>query len=67
MFIAILSVKIKIKHKKIYRGRAFKVETMQGLVKDIFELNPYYPPSHTREIQYKKISLDANQSATMRI
>ena len=27
------------KHKKIYRERAYKVEPMQGLVKDIFELN----------------------------
>jgi len=29
----------KPKHQKIYRERAFKVEPMQGLVKDIFELN----------------------------
>jgi UTP-glucose-1-phosphate uridylyltransferase len=29
----------KPKHKKIYRERSFKVEPMQGLVKDIFELN----------------------------
>ena len=29
----------KPKHKKIYRERAFKVEPMQGLVKDIFELD----------------------------
>ena len=29
----------KPKHKKIYRQRAYKVEPMQGLVKDIFELD----------------------------
>jgi hypothetical protein len=29
----------KPKHKKIYRERAYKVEPMQGLVKDIFELD----------------------------
>ena len=29
----------KPKHKKIYRERAFKVEPMQGLVKDIFEID----------------------------
>ncbi|MDH4012292.1 MAG: hypothetical protein OEU55_16335, partial [Desulfobacterales bacterium] len=29
----------KKKHKKIYRERSFKVEPMQGMVKDIFELN----------------------------
>jgi hypothetical protein len=29
----------KPKHKKIYRERAFKVEPMQDLVKDIFDLN----------------------------
>ena len=29
----------KPKHKKIYRERSFKVEPMQGMVKDIFELN----------------------------
>jgi hypothetical protein len=29
----------KPKHKKIYRENAFKVESMQGLVKDIFELD----------------------------
>jgi hypothetical protein len=29
----------KPRHKKIYRERAFKVEPMQGLVKDIFELD----------------------------
>ena len=29
----------KPKHKKIYRERSFKVEPMQGLVKDIFDLN----------------------------
>ena len=29
----------KPKHKKIYRERAVKVEPMQGLVKDIFDLN----------------------------
>jgi UTP-glucose-1-phosphate uridylyltransferase len=29
----------KPKHKKIYRERAFKVEPMQGLAKDIFDLN----------------------------
>ena len=28
----------KPKHQKIYRQRAYKVEPMQGLVKDIFEL-----------------------------
>ncbi len=28
----------KPKHRKIYRERAFKVEPMQGIVKDIFEL-----------------------------
>ena len=27
------------KHKKIYRERSYKVEPMQGLVKDIFELD----------------------------
>jgi len=27
------------KHKKIYRERAFKVEPMQGLVKEIFEID----------------------------
>ena len=27
------------KHKKIYRERSYKVEPMQGLVKDIFDLN----------------------------
>jgi hypothetical protein len=26
------------KHKKIYRERAYKVEPMQGIVKDIFDL-----------------------------
>ena len=30
----------KPKHKKIYRERAYNVEPMQGLVKDIFELDP---------------------------
>jgi len=41
----------KKKHKKIYRERSFKVEPMQGMVKDIFELNrfsrcrPYTCPS----------------------
>jgi hypothetical protein len=29
----------KKKHKKIYRERSLKVELMQGMVKDIFELN----------------------------
>ncbi len=29
----------KRKHKKIYRERSFKVEPMQGLVKNIFDLN----------------------------
>ena len=29
----------KAKHKKIYRERFFRVEPMQGLVKDIFELD----------------------------
>jgi hypothetical protein len=29
----------KPKHTKIYRERAFKMEPMQGLVKDIFELD----------------------------
>ena len=29
----------KPKHKKLYRERAYKVEPMQGLVKDIFELD----------------------------
>ena len=29
----------KPKHKKIYRERSYKVEPMQGLVKDIFELD----------------------------
>ena len=29
----------KPKHRKIYRERAYKVEPMQGLVKDIFELD----------------------------
>ena len=29
----------KKKHKKIYRERSYKVEPMQGMVKDIFELN----------------------------
>ena len=29
----------KKKHKKIYRERSFKVEPMQGMVKDIFELD----------------------------
>jgi hypothetical protein len=29
----------KPKHKKIYRERSFRVEPMQGLVKDIFELD----------------------------
>ena len=29
----------KPEHKKIYRERAYKVEPMQGLVKDIFELD----------------------------
>ena len=29
----------KKKHKKIYRERAFKVEPMQGIVKDIFDLD----------------------------
>ena len=29
----------KLKHKKIYRERSFKIEPMQGLVKDIFKLN----------------------------
>ena len=29
----------KPEHKKIYRERSYKVEPMQGLVKDIFELN----------------------------
>jgi len=29
----------KPKHKKIYRERSFKVEPMQGLVKDIFDLD----------------------------
>lgn len=29
----------KPKHQKIYRERAYKVEPMQGLVKDIFELD----------------------------
>ena len=29
----------KPKHKKIYRERAFKVEPMQGLVKEIFEID----------------------------
>jgi hypothetical protein len=29
----------KPKHKKIYRERSFKVEPMQGVVKDIFDLN----------------------------
>jgi len=28
----------KKKHKKIYRERAYKVEPMQGIVKDIFDL-----------------------------
>jgi hypothetical protein len=27
------------KHKQIYKGRAYRVEPMQGLVKDIFELD----------------------------
>ena len=29
----------KPKHKTIYRERSYKVEPMQGLVKDIFELD----------------------------
>jgi hypothetical protein len=29
----------KKEHKKIYRQRAYKVEPMQGIVKDIFDLN----------------------------
>ena len=29
----------KAKHKKIYRERSYKVEPMQGLVKDIFDLD----------------------------
>ena len=29
----------KPKHKKIYRERSYKVEPMQGLVKEIFELD----------------------------
>jgi hypothetical protein len=29
----------KPKHQKIYRERSFKVEPMQGMLKDIFELN----------------------------
>ena len=29
----------KPKHKKLYRERGYKVEPMQGLVKDIFELD----------------------------
>jgi len=29
----------RAKHKKIYRERAFKVEPMQGLVKEIFEID----------------------------
>jgi hypothetical protein len=29
----------KKKHKKIYRERSFKFGPMQGMVKDIFELN----------------------------
>jgi hypothetical protein len=29
----------KSKHKKIYRQRAFKVEPMQGLAKEIFEID----------------------------
>jgi hypothetical protein len=29
----------KSKHKKIYRDRAYKAGTMQGLVKDIFEID----------------------------
>jgi hypothetical protein len=29
----------KPKHKKIYRERSYKVEPMQGLVKDIFEID----------------------------
>jgi hypothetical protein len=32
----------KPRHKEIYRERAFKVEPMQGLVKDIFEIDRYW-------------------------
>ena len=32
----------KPNHKKIYRERAYKVEPMQGLVKDIFELDRFW-------------------------
>ena len=32
----------KPKHKKIYRKCTYKVEPMQGLVKDIFELVPIH-------------------------
>jgi len=30
------------KHKKVYRERSYKVEPMQGLVKDIFELDRFW-------------------------
>jgi hypothetical protein len=32
----------KPEHQKIYRERAFKVEPMQGIVKDIFELDRFW-------------------------